>query len=316
MRREGTDVTLVSYAKTVAHCLQAAEHAGGARHLGRGDRPAHAQAARRGDDPRARCARPAALIVVHEASGTVRRRRRDRGAARREGLRALKAPVVRITGPDAPRLRAGFSSRQRCRRPRRSRRGRCSSSTSRPWRRSGPGGRGAARARRASGPLGQAPRTADRPRRHGRASPVPSSSVLHFKAMKAGKEKAPNDWRDRDVVETPVGPEPGKHPVQHAEQQHCQRFLQGRLLHVRAYDCNGVCKGLDDVTLLVEDLVAVDIFQEPNVLGQDAMRILCVRVLDEKTLDEDRQPLHRPYRRHHGPNRTAPPSARHARRRC
>ena len=49
--REGIDVTLVSYAKTVATACRRPTRCSHAGHRRRGDRPAHAQAARRGDDP-------------------------------------------------------------------------------------------------------------------------------------------------------------------------------------------------------------------------------------------------------------------------
>src|SRR5258705_4193257 len=75
-----------------------------------------------------------------------------------------------------------------------------------------------------------AARTADRV---GLAAIVSGPSLLflrswNFKAVKTVKKEAPNDGCNRDVVETPVRLEPGEHPVQHAEQQHRHRFLQGR----------------------------------------------------------------------------------------
>jgi hypothetical protein len=45
---------------------------------------------------------------------------------------------------------------------------------------------------------------------------------------------------------------------------------------------------LDDVPLLVQNLVAVDVFQKPDVFRQDAMRVLRLRVFGKETLYEDR----------------------------
>ena len=55
--REGGDVTLVSAMKGVHDCLEAADAARRAGRLGRGDRPAHAPAARPRDGARARSRR-------------------------------------------------------------------------------------------------------------------------------------------------------------------------------------------------------------------------------------------------------------------
>ena len=85
-----------------AHCLQAAEHARREGHLGRGDRPAIAQAARRGDDPRlgaqdrpgrSSCTKRAGMCGVGAEVAAI---------VAEHAFSSLKAPVVRVTGPDAP----------------------------------------------------------------------------------------------------------------------------------------------------------------------------------------------------------------------
>ena len=66
--REGGDVTLVGIGRTTQRALEAAERARSRGHERRGPRPALAPAARRGGDPRRRSRRPAALVVVDEAT--------------------------------------------------------------------------------------------------------------------------------------------------------------------------------------------------------------------------------------------------------
>ncbi|MBI5460920.1 MAG: alpha-ketoacid dehydrogenase subunit beta [Gammaproteobacteria bacterium] len=101
MRRTGTDVTLVSYAKTVNVCMQAAEqlHAQGIaaevidlRSLKPLDEATVLQSLRK----------TGRLIVVHEASGLCGIAAEIAALAVSQAFDALRAPVVRITGPDAP----------------------------------------------------------------------------------------------------------------------------------------------------------------------------------------------------------------------
>ncbi len=101
VRRAGMDVTLVSYAKTVPVCLQAAEllHAQGIsaevidlRSLKPLDEATVLQSVRK----------TGRLIVVHEASGLCGIAAEIAALAATKAFDALRAPVVRITGPDAP----------------------------------------------------------------------------------------------------------------------------------------------------------------------------------------------------------------------
>lgn len=101
VRRGGADVTLVSYAKTVGVCLQAAEqlHACGIsaevidlRSLKPLDTGTLLGSLRK----------TGRLIVVHEASGLCGMAAEIAALAATEGFDALRAPVVRLTGPDAP----------------------------------------------------------------------------------------------------------------------------------------------------------------------------------------------------------------------
>ena len=100
--REGIDVTLVSYAKTVGHCLQAADTLVAPRHRRRGDRPAHAQAARRRDACSRSVRKTGRVVVVHEASGLCGVGAEVAAILAEQAFDALKAPVARLTGPDAP----------------------------------------------------------------------------------------------------------------------------------------------------------------------------------------------------------------------
>lgn len=99
--RAGTDVTLVCYAKTVPVCMQAAEqlHAQGIsaevidlRSLKPLDEAAVLNSVRR----------TGRLIVVHEASGLCGIAAEIAALAATKAFDALRAPVVRLTGPDAP----------------------------------------------------------------------------------------------------------------------------------------------------------------------------------------------------------------------
>ncbi|MFA7386844.1 MAG: pyruvate dehydrogenase complex E1 component subunit beta [Thiohalobacteraceae bacterium] len=101
IRRVGADLTLVSYAKTVAICMQAAEqlHAQGIaaevidlRSLKPLDEATVLQSVRK----------TGRLIVVHEASGLCGVAAEIAALAATQAFDSLRAPVVRITGPDAP----------------------------------------------------------------------------------------------------------------------------------------------------------------------------------------------------------------------
>ena len=101
LRRAGSDVTLVSYAKTVGVCLDAADelrqHGVAAevvdlRSLKPLDEPAVLRSVRK----------TGRLIVVHEASGLCGVAAEIAAIAATKAFSALRAPVVRLTGPDAP----------------------------------------------------------------------------------------------------------------------------------------------------------------------------------------------------------------------
>jgi pyruvate/2-oxoglutarate/acetoin dehydrogenase E1 component len=101
VRRKGADLTLVSYAKAVGVCLQAAEElqARGIsaevidlRSLKPLDEEAVLQSVRK----------TGRLIVVHEASGLCGIAAELAALAATKAFDALRAPVVRLTGPDAP----------------------------------------------------------------------------------------------------------------------------------------------------------------------------------------------------------------------
>lgn len=101
VRLAGSDVTLVSYAKTVGVCLAAAEqlHAQqisaeviDLRTLKPLDEAAVLKSVRK----------TGRLIVVHEASGLCGIAAEISALAATKAFDALRAPVVRLTGPDAP----------------------------------------------------------------------------------------------------------------------------------------------------------------------------------------------------------------------
>ncbi len=121
VRREGSDVTLVTYGGSLGKCLAAADAArAGARHRGGGDRPAHAAPARHRHRPR---------LAREDAPGRDRRRGLEDGRARRRdqradhgaGLRPARlagAARVRRRGADAVREapRGGGAAERRARR--------------------------------------------------------------------------------------------------------------------------------------------------------------------------------------------------------
>ena len=99
--RRGKDVTLVSYGKTVLGCLEAAtalEKAGISAEVIdlRSIKPWDEEAVFGSVE------RSGRLVVVHEASRTCGVGAEIAASVAEKAFRALKAPVVRITGPDAP----------------------------------------------------------------------------------------------------------------------------------------------------------------------------------------------------------------------
>lgn len=101
VRRSGHDLTLVSYAKTVNVCLDAAqqlhEHGVEAEVIDlRSLKPLDEQAVLQSVRKTGR------LVVVHEASGLCGMAAEIAALAAGQAFDALQAPVVRLTGPDAP----------------------------------------------------------------------------------------------------------------------------------------------------------------------------------------------------------------------
>ncbi len=101
LRREGKDVTLVSYAKTVHTCLEAAAKLAeqgisaeviDLRSLKPLDEDAVLTSVRK----------TGRLIVVHEASGSCGVGAEVSALVSEKAFDALVAPIVRLTGPDAP----------------------------------------------------------------------------------------------------------------------------------------------------------------------------------------------------------------------
>ena len=101
IRREGGDVTLVSYAKTVLGCLSAAETLAAEgisaevidlRTLKPWDEEAVLGSVRK----------TGRLVVVHEASRTAGFGAEIAATVAEKAFDALRAPVVRLAGPDAP----------------------------------------------------------------------------------------------------------------------------------------------------------------------------------------------------------------------
>ncbi|MEW5770538.1 MAG: transketolase C-terminal domain-containing protein [Pseudomonadota bacterium] len=99
--RAGGDVTLVGYAKTVGVCLQAAEqlaaHGVAAEVIDlRSLKPLDEETVLRSVRKTGR------LVVVHEASGLCGMAAELAALAATKAFSSLRAPVVRLTGPDAP----------------------------------------------------------------------------------------------------------------------------------------------------------------------------------------------------------------------
>jgi acetoin:2,6-dichlorophenolindophenol oxidoreductase subunit beta len=101
LRREGTDVTLISYAKTVNTCLTAAETLSeegisaevlDLRSLKPLDEAAILASVRK----------TGRAVIVHEAGGPCAVGSELSAIVAEKAFQSLKAPVVRLTGPDAP----------------------------------------------------------------------------------------------------------------------------------------------------------------------------------------------------------------------
>ncbi|HEU4951318.1 MAG TPA: pyruvate dehydrogenase complex E1 component subunit beta [Holophagaceae bacterium] len=101
VRREGTDVTLISYAKTVHTCLQAAESLA---EQGVSAEVLDLRTLKPLDEATilASVRRTGRLVVVHEASRLCGVGAEIAALVSEKAFDALKAPVVRLTGPDAP----------------------------------------------------------------------------------------------------------------------------------------------------------------------------------------------------------------------
>jgi pyruvate dehydrogenase E1 component beta subunit len=99
--REGTDVTLVSYAKTVHKCLEAAN---ALQEQGVSAEVIDLRSLKPLDEETvlASVRKTGRAIVVHEASGMCGVGAEVAAFVAEKAFSALKAPVVRITGPDAP----------------------------------------------------------------------------------------------------------------------------------------------------------------------------------------------------------------------
>lgn len=101
VRREGKDITLISYAKTVAHCMQAAEqlaaHGVDAEVIDlRSLKPLDEEAILRSARKTGR------VLVVHEASRMCGVGAEIASIVAEQAFSSLKAPVMRLTGPDVP----------------------------------------------------------------------------------------------------------------------------------------------------------------------------------------------------------------------
>lgn len=101
VKREGKDVTLISYAKTVANCMQAAEQLA-ARGVDaevidlRSLKPLDEETILRSAHKTGR------VLVVHEASRMCGVGAEVAAIVAEQAFSSLKAPVMRLTGPDAP----------------------------------------------------------------------------------------------------------------------------------------------------------------------------------------------------------------------
>lgn len=101
IRREGTDITLISYSKSVSACLEAAATLAQAgvsaevldlRTLKPLDEEAILQSVRK----------TGRMVIVHEASRLCGVGAEVAAIVAEQGFTSLKGPVLRVTGPDAP----------------------------------------------------------------------------------------------------------------------------------------------------------------------------------------------------------------------
>lgn len=101
VRREGVDVTLVSYAKTVNHCLEAADRLAG---QGIEAEVLDLRTLKPLDEETilASVRKTGRLVVVHEASRLCGVGAEIAALVSEKAFRSLRAPVLRLTGPDAP----------------------------------------------------------------------------------------------------------------------------------------------------------------------------------------------------------------------
>jgi pyruvate/2-oxoglutarate/acetoin dehydrogenase E1 component len=101
IRRRGTDVTLVSYAKTVETCLQAATALAG---KGVSAEVIDLRSIKPLDESTllASARKTGRVVVVHEASRMCGVGAEVAAVVAERAFADLKAPVVRLTGPDAP----------------------------------------------------------------------------------------------------------------------------------------------------------------------------------------------------------------------
>ena len=121
VRRAGDDVTVIAYGGCVAQGADRRRAAGGRRHLGRGDRPAHAPAAGRRDDPGVGTPYPRAPSSSTRAGAAAASPPRS---ARGSPSRRSTSSTPPWSGSAPPRSRCptrDTSRRRRCRSPRRSR---------------------------------------------------------------------------------------------------------------------------------------------------------------------------------------------------
>jgi len=101
IRREGSDVTLISYAKTVQTCLNAAE---ALAEQGVSAEVIDLRSLKPLDEETilASVSKTGRAIVVHEAAGPCGVGAEISAILGEKAFGALKAPIVRLTGPDAP----------------------------------------------------------------------------------------------------------------------------------------------------------------------------------------------------------------------
>ena len=131
--RAGSDVTLISYAKTVGVCLQAAE---ALAKQGVSAEVIDLRTLKPLDEATllASARKTGRVIVVHEAARLCGVGAEVAAIVAEKAFGALKAPVLRLTGPDAPAPPpAGLSSRLECLRRARCRKPRCDLWARRPW---------------------------------------------------------------------------------------------------------------------------------------------------------------------------------------